>query len=80
MSPREIDMRPYHSLNKAPGHLVESLERNELISEVQRLRKKLGATHSAPGTPNGYSHLVPPVDHSARLVLLEGQVRRQQQP
>ncbi len=75
MSPRDIDMRPYHSLNKAPGHLIDSLERDELLAEVDRLRRQIrdgeGACGQAP--------LPTPHDAAAQIGLLDGRVRRLQQ-
>jgi hypothetical protein len=70
MSARDIDMRPYPSLNRAPDVLVESLERADLAHEVQRLRRQLdehrrqAAARESP---------------EARMTWLEGQVRRLRQ-
>ena len=75
MSPRDIDMRPYHSLNKAPGHLIESLERDELSAEVERLKEQLRNAGGAGGDARQALRS----ESAAHVVLLDGRVRRLQQ-
>jgi hypothetical protein len=70
MSARDIDMRPYPSLNRAPDVLVESLQRADLAHEVQRLRRQLDEHRRQAATSESLE---------ARMPWLEGQVRRLQQ-